>query len=699
VSPYLTPTSGSDATPPDVTLTSHNSGETLLGNDGINVTWLATDASSGVATVDIMVSLDDGASYDFLARGLDNTGAHTVFIPNRPSTTAWLRVVATDNFQNVGHDDSDLVLMVADPMLGIAPTTLRDFDLPGTQPHSVAPLADPANCAACHGNYDAAVEPTFNWQGSMMAHASRDILMQASMVIANQDAPDSGDLCLRCHIPYGWLQGRSVPTDGSQMLTTDMHGVSCDMCHRMVDPIAAPENPVEDTAILAALDFVPQNFGNGMYVIDPVAIRRGPFTDPAPGHDVIVSPFHREAAFCGTCHDVSNSAFQRAPDDSFPPNPFDTPPDTDSAHNLMAIERTYSEWFYSDYNTPAGVFAPEFGGNLDFVASCQDCHMRDVTGEGASFGNPPTRTDLPLHDMTGGSTWLPSLLATQYPGDVNETAINAGIDRARYMLQNAADLELTTEPGELYVKVINKTGHKLPTGYPEGRRIWINVRFLDADQNLVGESGAYDASTGVLDHDADLKVYEAKPGLDTDTAALVGVEPGPSFHFVLNNKIYKDNRIPPLGFTNANYELFGGTPIGATYEDGQNWDQPEYYVPIGAVSADVTLYYQSTSKEFIEFLLAENHTDNTGQQLYDLWNNNGKCPPEIMRQTSIAVTFVVPGDIDGDADVDDADTTLFVAVLLGLETDPTYVARCDLNDSGTADRLDIQGLVAALLGS
>jgi hypothetical protein len=35
------------------------------------------------------------------------------------------------------------------------------------------------------------------------------------MAIANQDARSSGDLCIRCHSPFGWMEGRSNPTDGS----------------------------------------------------------------------------------------------------------------------------------------------------------------------------------------------------------------------------------------------------------------------------------------------------------------------------------------------------------------------------------------------------------------------------------------------------------------------------------------------------
>ena len=41
---------------------------------------------------------------------------------------------------------------------------------------------------------------------------------------------------------------------------------------------------------------------------------------------------------------------------------------------------------------------------------------------------------------------------------------------------------------------------------------------------------------------------------------------------MLNNVVVKDNRIPPRGFTNAAFEAFDGAPVGATYADGQYWD-------------------------------------------------------------------------------------------------------------------------------
>ncbi len=698
---HLVPIAAPDTTPPVVTVIAPNGGELLLGNASTTIQWTATDASS-ISRIDLYLSTNNGGTYQPLRLGLTqagNGGTEMVFLPNRPTVAARVRVVATDSANNVGMDASNAAFTVQAPPGGLVPTTLRDFDQPGTQPFGAAGLADPNDCASCHGNYNSAVEPHFNWQGSMMAHASRDLLFEACMTIGNQDAPDSGDVCLRCHIPAAWLDGRSVPTNGGGALASDMHGVSCNLCHRMVDPVFSAQNPPEDSAILAALSNPPNDFGNGMFVVDPDQGRmRGPFNDTVAPHNVAVSPFHREAALCGTCHDVSNPAFERDINGNFVPNAFDTPPASMSPYVLMPIERTYSEWLHSAYNSPQGIYAPQFGGNRDYVASCQDCHLRDVTGQGCVFPDAPMRNDLPLHDMTGGSTWLLGLMPQQFPGDVNPAAIDAGVLRARYMLQNAATLSAQQNTDEFVVTVTNQSGHKLPTGYPEGRRMWLNVRFFDAQDALIKESGAYDLQTAHLTHDAEVKIYEAEPGLDELTAGIVGVPPGPSFHFVLNNKIFKDNRIPPRGFTNAQYALFGGAPVGASYLDGQYWDDTIYQVPSGAARVEVKLYYQSTSKEFVTFLRDQNVTNTKGQEMYDLWNNNGKCPPELMASQSLNLTPVIrPGDINADGFVNDTDIALFTDVLLGVDTTPAYLARCDLNNDESANGLDAQPFVAAVL--
>ena len=679
---HLVPSAGADSTPPQVKVITPDGGEVLTGNSSTTIEWLAED-ESGISSVDVYLSLDGGVTYKPELLGIANTGSHTWFPANRPSETALIKIFATDNSFNKGMDESDNTFTIVSPVGGLAPTTLRDFDQPGSQPFEAGVLNPPQACEVCHGNYDKNVEPQHNWKGSMMAQASIDPIFLANMTIANQDAPDSGDLCLRCHFPRGWLQGRSVPTDGSAMLEADKSGVSCDLCHRLVDPIFnEQQNPAEDENILASLEIAPLDYANGMFVVDPGGTRRGPFSDADSGHPVLVSPFHREAALCGTCHDVNNPAFEKDDEGNYVPNEFDAPASSYSSNKILPVERTFSEWLNSAYNSPEGVYDPVLGGNKTFVSTCQDCHMKDVTGYGCNFGNPPLRDDLPLHDMTGGSTWLAGLIGQIHPDIVDEEAMQDGIARARKMLRNAAKLEAEQQENKLEVTVTNHTGHKLPTGYPEGRRIWINVKFYDESMNLLSESCEYDSITGELKHDEEAKIYEVKPGLDSVTAPLTGDNEGPSFHFVLNNKVFKDNRIPPIGFTNSAYEDFGGAPVEYSYEDGQYWDSSYYSIPKNSASAKITLYYQSTSKEFIEFLRDENKTDTLGQEIYDLWNENGKCPPEEMASIQVTITPPpTPGDFNKDGVVDSQDLVIFYEAWLATPADSNWNMACNLEDS------------------
>src|SRR5210317_2207673 len=76
-------------------------------------------------------------------------------------------------------------------------TTIDDFFMPGSQPLQSGTFKSSNQCDNCHGGYDTNAEPAFNWRGSMMAHAMRDPLYLASLTIANQDAVDAGDLCIR----------------------------------------------------------------------------------------------------------------------------------------------------------------------------------------------------------------------------------------------------------------------------------------------------------------------------------------------------------------------------------------------------------------------------------------------------------------------------------------------------------------------
>jgi hypothetical protein len=218
---------------------------------------------------------------------------------------------------------------------------------------------------------------------------------------------------------------------------------------------------------------------------------------------------------------------------------------------------------------------------------------------------------------------------------LNSAADSAELDTAtlaaRTMLQKAATItvSLTTSGSSklVSVRVYNDTGHKLPTGYPEGRRMWLNLKAFDANGTLLYESGAYNATTGELIADPDIKVYETKQGITPELAAVAKKPAGESFHFVLNNTVIKDNRIPPRGYTQAAFNVDGLRPVGATFADGQYWDDTSYVVPAQAERVSAVLYYQTSSKEYIDFLRTNGGLD--GLTLGQLWDSS-KSPPEVM---------------------------------------------------------------------
>jgi hypothetical protein len=66
------------------------------------------------------------------------------------------------------------------------------------------------------------------------------------------------------------------------------------------------------------------------------------------------------------------------------------------------------------------------------------------------------------------------------------------------------------------------------------------------------------------------------------------------------------------------------------YQDGQHWDETRYVLPAQTSTVTATLYYQTTSKEYIEFLRDANTTNTLGQELHDAWVQQGRAAPVAM---------------------------------------------------------------------
>ena len=277
-------------------------------------------------------------------------------------------------------------------------------------------------------------EPGQSYRATMMAQSARDPLFKAALAIAFDDRPNLTDLCLRCHAPMAWINGRSEPGDGSALIPEDLESVTCDICHRMI--------PTPDGE---------QLIGSGQFHLDASTAkrsRRG--SAPFGGHGVVRSDFTASSAMCGTCHSLFNPA--------------------ENAHDaegndlgfVYYEQRTYEEWVDS-------VFPAQGIG-------CIECHMRTETGAAVRDGE--TYDDLQVHAFVGGNDFAVKavrLLNPNLPIAQEVSQVGRWVEES---LRQAAELEVRSPPVEvqagdpydLEVRLTNKTGHKLPSGYPEGRR-------------------------------------------------------------------------------------------------------------------------------------------------------------------------------------------------------------------------------------
>jgi glucose/arabinose dehydrogenase len=525
-------------------------------------------------------------------------------------------------------------------------TTMRDFFFPGTQPGEIVdPILLPATCDVCHTSLI-----TNAWQGSMMSQAGRDPLFWAALEVANHDVPGSGEYCMRCHLPKAWLEGRSSTPDGSALMPADFDsGVTCEICHRAVDPVAStnPEDQarIRDTSIRSGLGLpLPEgHIGSAMMIIDPADYRRGPF-DLGDNFNYHPNQTYRSdflggdpnnpiarSRLCGNCHNVDNPilSWDNTEMDYLPNNVNEGAPSFEQG-DLFAVETTFDEWLNSDYA---------------MTTACQDCHMPRTTGYaaesflGSVFRDCDINGCLPVHEFVGGNTWIPQLLQNplwRLNRQDLRSLLNNTILKSRAMLQQAAkvDVDFQETNNLTVVRITNLTGHKLPTGYTQGRRMWVRIVAYNDNGDEVFSACQYDPLTGILIDDANCIVFEALQAITPKFAAMLNpqVQAGPSFHFMLNNSVYKDNRIPPAGFTVQALNRRGLMPMqngvpSQIYAPNQNYFEAIFNLPPEATSVVAFLFYQTASKEYIDFLVAKGGVD--AQLLAQLWEGN-KSPPELV---------------------------------------------------------------------
>lgn len=494
-------------------------------------------------------------------------------------------------------------------------------DLKGTQPNELnfPQFADADTCSGCHSgkaNQDKTFLPFDTWAGTMMANAARDPVFFAALTVANQDAPGVGTYCLRCHSPIGFVQGHATPPDGSAFDKFDNQGVGCETCHRAVQS-PAPNNPY----FLSDAQLV--------FVESPA--KHGPYdNEDSPAHDASVKDTGlSESRFCGQCHQVTNPDVHLK-DDTGKDTAFEFPLDT-----------TYEEWASSDYGKSGGAA----------FKSCIDCHMPKKTGEHAVtnlFDGTP-RTDPRIHAFVGGNHWgIQAVMAKNpkramaYP-DAFNLALQGTLDNlAKAVKVTLVESPMSGTPGgslQVKVRVENLTGHKFPTGYAESRRAWIGISLVDAQKKEQALLGAYDLATGEIQAAPATRIYRAEHG------KWDGQKSQPDEHLALHDRVISDTRIPPQGFVATETTKPSGEIDFSDGNDGtKSFDEASFTLTAPADAAgDLTLsarvYYQSMTRQHIEFLKTANTTDSRGEELSSIFKATGEGAPLLIASAESPVSF------------------------------------------------------------
>ena len=372
------------------------------------------------------------------------------------------------------------------------------------------------------------ISPFGEWGASLMGLAGRDPVFQAQRESETLTYPSvAAEIDNACYTCHGVMGKRQLEIDRPGALFTHKNfltstgpdatygglardGISCLACHRMTPDGLGTQ----------------ASFTGNFKVTGPQTVF-GPYRDIAtyPMQNAVgMTPKHGDAvgdpAMCGSCHVVEteilnkNVTYNRA---SFGKQP--------KSHE----QTTYLEWLNSRFQTKA---PPSPGAT---PLTCQQCHMpRDMNGQaittkianiedntyvdasGKPFPNTAPAADITMkprseygrHTFVGANVFVLEMFK-QFGTQLGLTQRDRNYDTSSFNVKNRLDLstEATVKQVqsdsasvavaaqrrnasglEVDIAVINKTGHKFPSGVGF-RRAFIEFTAMDAAGNIIWSSG------------------------------------------------------------------------------------------------------------------------------------------------------------------------------------------------------------------
>ena len=468
-------------------------------------------------------------------------------------------------------------------------------------------FATAGRCSGCHGHDSSGaamrdtngvdVNVSDDWRSTMMANSARDPFWRAK--VSHEGLVNPGarleieNKCLSCHAPLGMHEERMLGNAPFTMANLDtslmgLDGVSCLACHQQQPDSAGHYFSGE-------LQFGPEHANDSARVYGPYgddeinsAIMTS-FVGFQPGYGQHI----QDGRVCAGCHALVTGTHDLG---------------GNATGGEFIEQATWQEWKNSVYDGP-------------LETTCRGCHIPRIDEPvilASEYAFLPPHSPFGKHHLAGGNTFMLKLMK-EHKDDLgipaSDTQFDSTISRTLHNLHHSVDITMNitgrdTDTAFVDVKLINRTGHKFPSGYPS-RRAFVQVIALSALGDTLFQSGRWDGTYEVYGHDVGYEPHHdvVKQNGDVQIYEMVmsDVNGDPTTTLERASVSLKDNRLVPQGFSTSHpsYDttLIVGVPTSdldfnhdALNVEGNGGDIVHYHMPLGGytglISVHARVYYQ-----------------------------------------------------------------------------------------------------------
>jgi hypothetical protein len=471
-------------------------------------------------------------------------------------------------------------------------------------------------CKTCHGfdslyyaNIDAngvSVNVFDDWESTMMANSAKDPLWRAKVsheILVNPShSLELQNKCTSCHAPMGHYTSKYHGNTHYTIADLDndslgLNGISCLACHAIgpngLGQLFSGDIPYDTNKVV----YGPYHNPN----IGPMQLYIGMI--PTYGSHM------SEGKVCSSCHTL----FTNSVDLSGVPT-----------GKSFAEQATYHEWLSS-------------AAAADNV-TCQNCHMPKVEDSviiANQYFNLPPRSPFNRHKFMGGNEFMIKLIKNNKTA-LGITVLDKNFDSTiaitnRLLKEQTLTVDLlldsiSSDSVFVKLKLINKVGHKFPSGYPS-RRAVVQLIAMDANNDTLFKSGLfapnYALQNAPISHQPHYNVITDETKTQVYEMVMGDVNGDKTTVLERADTLLKDNRLPPEGFESSvsfydTIKIVGDAETDSDFNkftggiEGSGQDFVHYHINIAGLPVSfkviARVYYQSVPPEWLQEMFSYSST-------------------------------------------------------------------------------------------